>query len=112
MFPVSINSKLMDDLAIRQSEVAAPAQTVFYLESGTPAENELSSPNQSAYDGQPHAFASRFIARHNKRGGLTFCDGHAEGRPATDVVSPAGKAHFPLAASGILWMADPAANPN
>lgn len=112
MFPVSINSKLMDDLAIRQSEVAAPAQTVFYLESGTPAENDLRSPNQSTYDGQPHTFASRFIARHNKQGALTFCDGHAEARTAADVVSAAGKAHFPPAAGGILWMADPAANPN
>lgn len=96
LFAVAWNSKLADtDVGdvngseeIRYQEemplaaIANPSRTVLFLESGLSSENDLRLPGQSSYNGQPHAFASRFAARHSlggsQAGFLVFCDGHAE----------------------------------
>jgi len=113
-FAVAINSKLMGDKPIRRHIIVRPTHTVFVLESGLPNEKSFAVKGQdhTKFQGQPHVFASRFVARYDGRGVLTFCDGHAEAIPAKKAVTDAGNAFFPVPAGGIIWTPDPTQNPN
>jgi len=113
-FAIAINSKLMGDKPIRRHIIARPTHTVFVLESGLPNEKAFAVKGQdhTKFQGQPHVFASRFVTRYDKRGVLTFCDGHAEALVGSKVVAPSGNAFFPVPAGGIIWTPDPTQNPN
>ena len=115
VFAVAINSKLMGDEPINPTIIQKPSRTALFIESGLPDEQALALPGQSDYTGQPHAFASRFVARYNSRGVVVFCDGHAEILNAREVVGPSGRAWpAPQDTSGgkVIWTADPAEDPN
>ncbi len=115
-FSLAMNSKLIrNEIRPRLSAIQRPAQTVTFTESGLPGEPKFHV-NQANYNGQPFAFASRFSARHNQSGNLTFADGHSEnlrGNRVIDTVvgSPTlGKASVPQAQ--IVWTLDPDEDPN
>ena len=110
-FSIAMNSKLIQaNSQARMSSISQPAKTVAFLENGLPQESKF-RPTQSAFNGQPTAFASRFVARYaqNKQGIIVFFDGHASLVDAEGIVAPAGKAYFPQLAGGgtVLWTADP-----
>ena len=114
-FSMAYNSKLnLSSGPTRQIQVMQPSLTVCLLESGVPGEEKFIAA-QSTYNGQPHAFASRFSARHEKRGNIVFGDGHAEAMPGEKVVCTsgpnAGKAWFPQA-EGVSWTLSPSDDPN
>ena len=115
VFAVAINSKLMGDDPINPVTIQKPSRTALFVESGLPDEQRLALPGQSDYTGQPHAFASRFVARYNGKGIVVFCDGHAEILNAREVVGPSGRAWpAPQDTSGgkVIWTTDPNADPN
>lgn len=115
VFAVAINSKLMGDDPINPVTIQKPSRTALFIESGLPDEQRLALSGQSPFTGQPHAFASRFVARYNSRGVVVFCDGHAEILNAREVVGPSGRAWpAPQDTSGgkVIWTPDPAEDPN
>lgn len=116
LFSLAMNSKLNRDTNLtRLGAIMIPASTVVFTEAGLPGEAPF-HPKQSKYNGQPNAFASRFVARHNQSGNLIFGDGHAENIKATQVIETRenfgkpGKAIFPQ--ERIIWTTDPTENPN
>lgn len=113
-FAVAWNSKLGDSPTVEDrydrvplAAIAQPAKTVLFLEAGLPSEANLRLPGQSAFNGQPHAFATRFAARQrtpNERSGiLVFCDGHAELVSASRVWANSSEARDP----SVIWQALP-----
>jgi prepilin-type N-terminal cleavage/methylation domain-containing protein/prepilin-type processing-associated H-X9-DG protein len=115
-FSLAMNSKLVrNDFRPRLGSVQRPSQTVAFTEAGLPGETKY-HPNQATYNGQPHAFANRYSARHSQSGNLTFVDGHSEnlrGNLVIDTVagSPTlGKAFVPQ--SRVVWTVDPEEDPN
>jgi prepilin-type N-terminal cleavage/methylation domain-containing protein len=117
MFSLVINAKLMRGEAInrRLSLVAEPSHTVLFLEAGAPGEKKF-SPGQSKFNGQPHAYATRFGPRHRKRGNLLMTDGSAISRDGKEVVETNplsinyGAAIRPQ--KDVIWTIDPNVNPN
>jgi prepilin-type N-terminal cleavage/methylation domain-containing protein/prepilin-type processing-associated H-X9-DG protein len=115
-FSLAMNSKLVQN-AIRPKvgAIQLTSQTVAFTEAGLPGEDRF-HPNQAVYNGQPHAFANRFSARHNRTGNLVFIDGHVENLRGNLVIdttpgSPQlGRAFVPQAR--VVWTVDPNANPN
>ena len=115
VFAVAINSKLMGDDPINPLVIQKPCRTALFIESGLPDEQSLALSGQSPYTGQPHAFASRFIARQGGKGVVVFCDGHAELLDSREVIGPSGKAWpAPQDTSGgkVIWTPDPNEDPN
>jgi len=117
LFSMSMNSKLIEAPAttIRVTTVQRPSETVMFLENLLQGEKPVDPTQPTDNLGQPSSYASRFVARHEKKGNLVFLDGHAETLRGPEVVEtrsgPArGKAILPQA--GIVWTADPATNPN
>ncbi|MBM3870616.1 MAG: DUF1559 domain-containing protein [Verrucomicrobia bacterium] len=113
-FSIAYNSKLnLSPGPTRQAQVQEPSRGVCLLESGVPGEAKFIAA-QSTYNGQPHVFASRFSARHDKRGNLVFADGHAEAMNGEKVVcttgANAGKAWFPQ--TTVSWTLSPSDDPN
>jgi prepilin-type N-terminal cleavage/methylation domain-containing protein/prepilin-type processing-associated H-X9-DG protein len=116
-FSMAMNSKLVSDTVPRvmSSIIQDPSRTPYFIESGVPGEEKFYE-KQSAYNGQPHAFASRFSGRHGGYGVIAFADGHAaaiHGRKVVDMNSAppiAGKALFPC--PSVAWCTDPSVNPN
>ena len=118
-FSMAMNSKLIDGAAttIRVSAVQRPSDTVIFLENRLSSEPGV-DPTQPTTDlGQPSSYASRFVARHERRGNLIFIDGHAGSFAGTEVVETTpgsganrGKAIFPQ--TSIVWTPDPNTNPN
>ena len=86
-----------------------PSRTALFLDAGVPGETKL--PNQSNYDGRPHAYANRFCARHDGRGNIAFFDSHVVSLRAVRVVTPDGLAFFPPQAP-VQWTCDPQMDPN
>ena len=114
-FSTAYNSKLnLSPGPTRQMQVLDPSRTVCLLESGVTGEAKFIAA-QSGYNGQPHVFASRFSARHDKRGNIAFADGHAEAMAGEKVVcttgANAGKAWFPQA-EAVCWTLSPSDDPN
>jgi prepilin-type processing-associated H-X9-DG protein len=111
-----MNSKLIrNGEPSKLAAVQMTSQTVVFTEAGLPDELRF-HPNQSAYNGQPHAFANRFSARHSGSGNLVFADGHAENLRGNQVIDTApgspnlGKAFVPQ--TRVVWTLDPLDNPN
>ncbi|MDB6121170.1 MAG: N-terminal cleavage protein [Pedosphaera sp.] len=117
-FSTAMNSKLIDSTApsIKLSTVAKPSNTAVFLENRLAPEPKVDSAQSSSDLGQPSSFASRFSARHNGSGNLTFADGHAACYKGNKVVETTpnnpnkGKAIMPQVE--IVWTIDPDANPN
>ena len=115
-FSLAMNSKLVrNEVRPRLGSVRLPSQTVVFTEAGLPGETKF-HPNQAAYNGQPHAFANRFSARHSQSGNLAFADGHSENLRGNVVIDTAlasatlGKAFFPQ--TRVVWTVDPEEDPN
>ncbi|HTD68005.1 MAG TPA: prepilin-type N-terminal cleavage/methylation domain-containing protein [Candidatus Limnocylindria bacterium] len=120
-FSMSMNSKLINApvLTLQVGGVQRPSDTVIFLENRLSTEMNVEFfPGQSGTDlGQPSSFATRFVARHDRRGNLVFIDGHAETLKGSDVVET--RVATGLTRGGgimpqtrIVWTADPAADPN
>ena len=116
-FSLAMNSKLLmpDTKGLISTAIQRPDCTPFFIDCGVPKEPPVCG--QKPYNGQPHAFASRFSGRHGGAGNLVMADGSATKLPATKVVAmdPAdtnsfGKAIFP--SSDVIWCADPSQDPN
>ena len=111
-----MNSKLMvpGSLVVRYASIERVTQTPLFIETGVPGENPL--PGQKPYNGQPHAFASRFSGRHGGTGNLIMADGHVErlfGQKVVDtnpVSDNYGKSIFPP--TEVVWRPIPESNPN
>jgi prepilin-type processing-associated H-X9-DG protein len=120
-FSMAMNSKLINGTAttLRMGGVALPSDTVIFMENRQAAEMNVEFfPNQAAADlGQPSSYATRFVARHERRGNIVFVDGHAETFRGNEVVETRiaagltrGGAIMPQ--TKIVWTADPSLDPN
>ena len=110
LFSIAMNSKLVVDRQMVQiTQIRLPAKTPLMVEAGAPDEKPFSK-NQSGFNGQPHAFASRFSTRHSGTGNLLFADGHAENFKGTEIVNENGKAWFPY--RKVVWTPYPSTDPN
>jgi prepilin-type N-terminal cleavage/methylation domain-containing protein/prepilin-type processing-associated H-X9-DG protein len=119
IFSMSMNSKLIQSPAktIRVSGVQRPSDTVIFLENRLTSETSVqpAPPATTTTLGQASSYASRWVARHDRRGNLIFIDGHAESFSINQVIDTTpganfGKAKFPQ--TEIVWTADPAMDPN
>lgn len=111
LFAYAMNSKLNQPKPILLSDIQSPSQTALFIEAGLPGEKPVYS-KQAAYNGQPNAYASRFVARYNGSGVVTFADGHAEAVKGRDAVASNGKAFSPQSQGKVIWTADPSADAN
>ena len=112
LFALAINSKLQKksetgDKSARLSQLANPARTVLFLESGIKGE-EKAMKQQPKYDGAPKGSAKSFVARYNGFGCISFVDGHVEMVEGKDILTQTGdipwKGSNPPAQPGdILW---------
>lgn len=127
-FSLAINSKLMMDFEsspapifgeigvkeLRLSEIVAPERTALFLDAGVAGEERLSE-YQPPYSGQPKAYATEFVGRHNKAGNILFAGGNVSTLHAAEVIdldpnSPrCGGGIFPPKA--VVWRHDPALVP-
>ena len=116
-FSYAMNSKLMVPGAnvITYTALQQATYTPFFLDTGVPGERPIAG--QKPYNGQPHAYASRFSARHAGSGNLAMADGHVETLRAEKVVdinpgntNSYGKSIFPPV--DVVWRPDPESNPN
>jgi prepilin-type N-terminal cleavage/methylation domain-containing protein/prepilin-type processing-associated H-X9-DG protein len=119
IFSMAMNSKLISGgvPTIRVSAVQRPSDTVILLENRLASETTIDPvpPSTTATLGQASAYASRWVARHEKRGNLIFIDGHAGSFSLSDVVDKNPgvnyhKAQYPQV--NIVWTPDPNTDPN
>lgn len=117
LFSISMNSKLIESPRTTLSviEVRQPASTVMFLENLLQDEVPVDPAQPTTDLGQPSSYASRFVARHDRRGNLVFVDGHVETFAGDQVVETAsgpsrGKAIVPQ--TRIVWTPVPSQNPN
>ena len=117
LFSMSMNSKLIEApvTTLRVGDVRQPASTVVFLENLLAGETPVDPAQNLTELGQPSSYASRFVARHDRRGNLVFVDGHAASHDGNRVVETTpgpyrGKAILPQAE--IVWTPDPSGNPN
>jgi len=118
-FSIAMNSKLITVglPTINFGIIEDPWRTAFFLDCGVPGEAKL-CPGQANYNGQPHAFASRFSGRHGGFGNIAFFDGHAQAFAANRVVdftgagvtNSYGRSIFPP--TEVVWSARIDINPN
>ena len=124
-FSLAINSKLMPDYEgrpepgpanfkeLKMAQIKVPERTALFLDGGVPGEERL-CPFQSAYTGEPKAFASQFPGRHNRAGNILFVAGHVLTMPGKNVVDMnadsvnRGRAIYP---GEVIWRHDPALVP-
>ena len=111
-FSVAMNSKLVRPSSpgiVLLGSVVKPSATVAFLDNRLPDEPKV-HPGQIDQDlGQPSAYASRFVTRHQQRGTLSFLDGHVETKTGPEVVE-GGYALLPQ--TSVIWTADPKSDPN
>lgn len=93
----------------RLAQIQDPSKTVVFLERGLPGDKQTMAA-QRGFDGSPKANARAFAARHNQKGCLVFADGHAEVRPASDLLTQGGGIVVPQTA--IVWTLNPDSDPN
>jgi prepilin-type processing-associated H-X9-DG protein len=115
-FAIAMNSRLQrtdDDTEEKEqgslSSIIDPVKTVIFLERGMPGDKKTSRA-QRGFDAGPKANARAFAGRHNEKGILLFADGHIEVRSVTDLITSAGKIHFPQ--DRVIWTRDPDEDPN
>ncbi|MBL9167616.1 MAG: prepilin-type N-terminal cleavage/methylation domain-containing protein [Verrucomicrobiales bacterium] len=111
-FSVAMNSKLVRPSSpglVMLGSVVRPSSTVAFLDNRLPDEPKV-HPGQIDQDlGQPSAYASRFVTRHQQRGTLSFLDGHVETKRGSEVVE-GGYAILPQ--TSLVWTTDPKSDPN
>jgi prepilin-type N-terminal cleavage/methylation domain-containing protein len=128
-FSIAMNSKLINEFVpildippdatielpeLRMSQIVVPTRTALFLDSGVAGEKRLSE-FQPAYSGQPRAYATDFVGRHNRGGNILFAAGNVSTLHARDVIdldpdSPRrGGGIFPP--TGVIWRHDPALIP-
>ncbi len=125
LFAIAINTKIHrksidgEKVAMKLQNVQLPARTVIFLEQGLPGERPKAHDTMSGkdYDGAPKGSAKSFVARYNKRGIITFLDGHAEEVSGKDLLTGAGDIVWDeklseTNPSAIFWTADPKQDPN
>ena len=110
-FSYAMNSKLTltPDPTMKFSSIRRPDATVTFLDNRLTNEPPVHPLQPDGQLGQPSAYASRFVARHHRRGTLAFADGHVQVLPGGDVVAE-GFAFFPQ--TNIIWTAEPELDPN
>ena len=111
-FSIAMNSKLIrpdSPSTVHMATILRPSATVAFLENRLPNEQKVHPAQIDTDLGQPSAYATRFVLRHQGRGTLSFIDGHVESREGTDVVSE-GYAILPQ--TSIVWTIDPNTDPN
>jgi prepilin-type N-terminal cleavage/methylation domain-containing protein/prepilin-type processing-associated H-X9-DG protein len=111
-FSMAMNSKLIRPnfpSAVLLGSIGRPSVTVAFLDNRLPDEPKV-HPAQIDQDlGQPSAYATRFVTRHQERGTISFLDGHVEIKAGSEVVSE-GYAILPQ--TSVVWTADPRSDPN
>jgi prepilin-type N-terminal cleavage/methylation domain-containing protein len=128
-FSIAMNSKLINEFVpindvppdatidlpeLRMSQIVVPTKTALFLDSGVAGEKRLSE-FQPAYSGQPRAYATDFVGRHNKGGNILFAAGNVSTLHDRDVIdmdpdSPRrGGGIFPP--NGVIWRHDPSLVP-
>jgi len=110
-FSMAMNSKLIlrPDASVKFSAIVTPSATVTFLDNRLAGEPPVHPTQIDEQLGQPSAYATRFVTRHNGRGTLAFADGHVDVRSGRDVVAD-GYAIWPQ--TTIVWTTDPSVNPN
>jgi prepilin-type N-terminal cleavage/methylation domain-containing protein len=110
-FSLAMNSKLILTPAstMKLSSIQQPASTVFFLDNRLPGEAKADPDQTNDQLGQPSAYATRFVTRHQKRGNLVFIDLHIEAKTGPEVMHR-GQAIYPQ--TSVLWTANPVHNPN
>jgi prepilin-type N-terminal cleavage/methylation domain-containing protein len=124
-FSLAMNSKLITEFVpindvppdaviplpeLRMSQIVVPTKTALFLDSGVAGEKRMSE-FQPAYSGQPRAYATDFVGRHNGGGNILFAAGNVSTLRARDVLdldpdSPRrGGGIFPP--TGVIWRHDP-----
>ena len=122
-FSLAINSKLMRDFesapssvvdmvesVLQMKQIRLPEKTALFLDCGVPGEDPI-TPFQTAFTGQPKAYASQFSGRHQGGGNILFVAGHAQTLPGPQVVDTdpnsvhRGTAIFPP--QKVVWTANP-----
>jgi len=107
LYAVGINSKLQrrdasgNKAFVNKNNIQSPSKTVLFLERGLPSEKRA-MPTIPPYDGAPKASPNAFVARHSKKGVLTFVDGHAASVEASEILDAAGNVRLPPSAD-IIW---------
>ncbi|MES2658885.1 MAG: type II secretion system protein [Verrucomicrobiota bacterium] len=115
IFAIGMNSRLQrksdDDVKVQGlfAQIMDPVKTVVFLERGLPNDKKTMAA-QRGFDGSPKANARAFAARHNQKGCLIFADGHAEVRPASDLLTTGGGIIVPQ--TSIVWTMNPDSDPN
>jgi len=110
-FSYAMNSKLIvpGTSMVTYQAIMDPVRTPLFLDTGVPGETPVAG--QKPYNGQPHAYASRFSARHGGSGNLAMADAHVETLPAQKVVDTTnGRSVWPPV--DVVWRTDPSLNPN
>jgi prepilin-type N-terminal cleavage/methylation domain-containing protein/prepilin-type processing-associated H-X9-DG protein len=120
-FSLAMNSKLIQahnmnaQSTIKLGTVQRPSETVAFLdERVNRAELPVHWMQLDDPLGQPSAYATRFVARHDRTGNLSFCDGSVRNYQGEDVVETrvglkCGEAIWPD--GEIIWGADPLYDP-
>ena len=99
-----------DSRSLKLREIQVPERTALFLDGGVPGEAML-CPFQTAYTGQPKAYASQFPGRHKNAGNILFVAGHVMTLPGKDVVDMdpdsvyRGGAIYPP--TKVIWRHDP-----
>ena len=114
-FAVGMNSRLQrknEDGTKEQGTLASildPVKTVAFLERGMPGDKKVTKA-QRGFSGSPKSNPRGFAGRHNQKGILLFVDGHVEVRSVLDLISKAGRIHYPQ--ERVVWTRNPEDDPN
>lgn len=110
-FSLAMNSRLILEPhdTVKISSILSPTDTVLFLENRLPQEHAIDPWQYSFALGQPSAYATRVVARHQGRVNLAFADGSTRAIAGSSIVTN-GMAHFPQ--TPVIWTADPTRNPN
>ncbi len=114
-FAIGMNSRLQrKDSEGRKEQgtlasILDPVKTVAFLERGMPGDKKVTKA-QRGFDAGPKANPRAFAGRHNQKGVLLFVDGHVEVRSVLDLISKAGRIHYPQ--DRVVWTRNPEDDPN
>ena len=118
-FAIAINTKLQRKEAdgskpqVKMSDITNPSRTVLFLEQGLPGEaRSMDQQTKKDYDGSSKGSPKSFVARYRGKGWLLFVDGHAEARPANEVMTETGTIPFPPGPDDLIWSPTPEIDPN
>lgn len=104
-FSYAMNSKLaLGQMAtVRMSAIQYPSATVTFLDNRLKGEPKVHPLQDDTHLGQPSAYASRFVTRHQQRGTLAFADGHVDLFRGSEVTTNGVDICPP---SKVVWTAD------